>query len=154
MRRNQAKRIGEGVPTHKPSRKSASYKPTSKHGRVFLGPCKKRLVQCRYCTSIHWTSHFTQGTRNTGACITGHPVSYMQGCGSESGSKTFPTSRKNLSNEEKCFIFMFHYILLMKHRLRLNTSIFYGNLGEKKSGFIDFRQACQAGWLTRYVKYL
>ena len=48
-----------------------------KHGRVFLVPCKKLLVYCTllaYCTRIHRTSHFLQGTRNTRPCITGHPV--------------------------------------------------------------------------------
>ena len=28
-----------------------------------------------YC-SIHWISHFLQGTKKTRPCITGHPVDY------------------------------------------------------------------------------
>ena len=34
------------------------------------------LYTVRYCTRVHWTSHFLQGTRNTRPCITGrgHPV--------------------------------------------------------------------------------
>ena len=32
------------------------------------------LSSVRYFTRAHWTRHFTQGTRNTPSCITGHPV--------------------------------------------------------------------------------
>ena len=35
---------------------------------------KSDLLSVRYCTSLHWTSHLLQGTRNTRPCITGHPV--------------------------------------------------------------------------------
>ena len=32
-----------------------------------------------YLTSVHWTSHFIQGKRNTQPCITGHPIQQAQG---------------------------------------------------------------------------
>ena len=42
------------------------------HGRVFL--VKSDLSSVRYCTHVHWTSHFFQGTRKTRLCLIGHPV--------------------------------------------------------------------------------
>ena len=47
-----------------------------KRGRVVLVPCKKWPVSVGYCTLVHWTSHFLQGTINTRLCITVHPVAY------------------------------------------------------------------------------
>ena len=35
---------------------------------------KSDLSIVRYCTHIHWTSHFLQGTRKTEPCLTGHSV--------------------------------------------------------------------------------
>ena len=32
------------------------------------------LSGVRFCTRIHWTSHFLQGTRKTGPSLTSHPV--------------------------------------------------------------------------------
>ena len=46
-----------------------------KHGRVFLIPCKKLLVQCtllNMCTLDK--SLILQGTRKTRTCLIGHPV--------------------------------------------------------------------------------
>ena len=35
---------------------------------------KNDLSGVGYCTGVHWTSNFLQGTRKTLPCITGHPV--------------------------------------------------------------------------------
>ena len=35
---------------------------------------KSDMTGVRYCTRVHWTSHYIQGTRNTRPCITRHPV--------------------------------------------------------------------------------
>ena len=35
---------------------------------------KSDLSNVRYCTRVHWTSYFLQGTRKTRSCLTGHPV--------------------------------------------------------------------------------
>ena len=32
-----------------------------KHGRVFWYRVKSELSRVRYCTRVHWTSHFSQG---------------------------------------------------------------------------------------------
>ena len=52
------------------------------HGRVFLVPCKKCLVQCGLlysvqCTCVHWTLDKSLFTKNTRPCLTCHPV-FMQ----------------------------------------------------------------------------
>ena len=43
-----------------------------KHGCVFLVHCKSDFSSVRYCTPVHWTSRFLQGTINTQPCLTGH----------------------------------------------------------------------------------
>ena len=40
---------------------------------------KSDLVIVFYTTSVHWTSHFLKGTRNTRSCLTGHPVAKAKG---------------------------------------------------------------------------
>ena len=42
---------------------------------VFFGTFKNYLSSVRYCTRVHCTSHFLQGTRKTRPCLIGHPVS-------------------------------------------------------------------------------
>ena len=46
-----------------------------KHGRVFLVYLvKSDLSSVHVYSSVHWTSHFFQGTRKTLPCLTGNPV--------------------------------------------------------------------------------
>ena len=45
-----------------------------KHGRVSWYLVKSDVYFLRYCTHVHWTSHFLQGTINTRPCLTGYPV--------------------------------------------------------------------------------
>ena len=56
------------------------YKPATtrsdNHCRVVLVPWKKWT--CPVYATVHWTSHFLQGTRYTRPCIIGHPVSKPQ----------------------------------------------------------------------------
>ena len=46
-----------------------------KHGRVFL--CLCHLSSVHVYSSLHWTSHFLQVTRNIRPCLTGNPVYYL-----------------------------------------------------------------------------
>ena len=44
------------------------------HGRFFWYHVKTDLSSVHVYNSVHWTSHFLQGTRKTRSCLTGHPV--------------------------------------------------------------------------------
>ena len=39
---------------------------------------KSDLSSVRYCTRLHWTSNFFQGTRKTRPCLTGYPKNYSK----------------------------------------------------------------------------
>ena len=46
----------------------------AKHAVLFWLLVKSDLFSVRYCTPVHWTRHFIQGTRNTCSFIIGRPV--------------------------------------------------------------------------------
>ena len=56
-----------------------------KHGRVFFYFVKSELSIVPYCTreTVHWTSHFFQGTRKKRPCKTGHAVPEESDVGKE-----------------------------------------------------------------------
>ena len=45
-----------------------------KHGRVFWYPITSDLSSVRYCSRLHWTSHFKKVPEKTRSCLTGYPV--------------------------------------------------------------------------------
>ena len=60
---------------------------------------KSDLSSVGYCTRVHWTSHFLQGTRNPRSCITCHPVPVEGGA---VGDRRVPGPPHDQSKQERC----------------------------------------------------